>query len=160
MSCGGKSRYTFLTSGEQSSWVSDWSDDRISQKQKSSDQSGSNFTYKRRLLSLRFLRSISQYVYNKCVSLARLDLVLPSCMSRVFSDFVSVHKGNYSSLFYGLHSRVLCVVHLQQLGLQRNECFRNLSLAILSPTLRLRLCLSMLVVEAQCLFSVLPVSRM
>ena len=64
MSCGGKSRYAFVTSGEHSPGASDWLEDCIHQKEKSSHQWRSNFTGKRRLLSLRFLTSISQYVYN------------------------------------------------------------------------------------------------
>lgn len=40
MSCGGKSRYAFLTGDEQSSSGSDWSDDCIYKWENSSDQSG------------------------------------------------------------------------------------------------------------------------
>ena len=67
MSCGGKSQYAFLTIGEQSYGVFDWSVDCTHQWEKSSDQSGSNFTFKRQLLSLRMLRSLSQYVCFKFI---------------------------------------------------------------------------------------------
>ena len=75
LSCGGKSRYAFLTRGEESCGNSDWSDDCTHWWEKSSDQSGSDFICKRQLLCSRLLRSLSQYVYNnkECSRLERIN---------------------------------------------------------------------------------------